>query len=213
MSYIDISLPVSKELPVWPGSPAPEVRLYQSMSNGSPSNNSMLSMELHGGTHFDAPLHFLPQGKSSDKSDLMSFLGVCYVADLSGSRIISAEVLENAGIPDTERLLIKTGNSALYAEKQFSKTYAALDETAARWILNRRMRLVGLDYLSIECFENNDFSVHKLLLRHDVIILEGLNLHEAAAGFYLLVALPLRLQGTEAAPVRAILLPREVLHV
>lgn len=213
MNYIDISLAVSKNIPVWPGSPAPDVRLYQSMSEGSPSNNSMLSMELHGGTHFDAPLHFLPQGKSSDTSDLMSFLGVCYVADVSGSRVISDETLENAAIPNTERLLIKTGNSALYAEKQFSKTYAALDESAARWILKRNMRLVGFDYLSIECFENDGFSVHKLLLQHDVIILEGLNLHEVVPGVYTLLALPLRLQGTEAAPVRAILLPGEVLHV
>jgi len=213
MNYIDISLAVSKNLPVWPGGTAPDVRLYQSISDGSPSNNSMVSMELHTGTHFDAPLHFLPHGKDSENSDLMSFLGLCYVADLSGSRVISCEILEGAGIPQTTRLLIKTDNSALYARGEYIKNYTALDESAANWVLSRNMRLVGMDYLSIECFENNDFSVHKLLLQNNVVILEGLNLHEVQAGFYTLVALPLRLKGAEAAPVRAILLPGEVFHV
>lgn len=213
MTPIDISLPIKKNMPLWPDAPAPDVLRYQSISEGNPSNNSMLSMELHTGTHFDAPLHFLPTGGSTEDCDLMAFIGKCYVADMSGTRVITGEVLELADIPLTERLLIKTDNSALYAQHLFCESYAALDEDGAQWIISRGIRLAGMDYLSMEIFQNSDFPAHKLLLSHNVVILEGLNLGEAREGWYTLLSLPLKIYGAEASPVRAILLPLEFMHV
>ena len=101
--------------------------------------------------------------------------------------------------------MIKTDNSKLYNEKSFSKNFSALNESGALWIVERRIELVGIEYLSIEKYINDNYSVHKTLLKNDVLIIEGLNLENIGEGFYKIFALPLKIYGRDAAPVRVFL--------
>ncbi len=212
MKYIDISLTISEDSVVWPGSKKPVINPYQRIINGNASNNSEIEMDLHTGTHFDAPLHFRNSGKNTEQVDISGFIGECYVADLTGNTVITQNTLEKAGIPETERLLIKAGNSKLYSRGIFIETYTALDQTAAEWIINRNISLIGIDYLSVERYHDSTFPAHKILLTNETIILEGLDLTQAKEGFYTLLAMPIRINNVEAAPVRAVLLPKDTLN-
>jgi len=203
---IDISIPISDKIPIWPGSNSPSLKLNSKISDGNDVNVSFLEMEIHTGTHFDAPYHFIETGKKSHDISLSEFVGTCFVINLIGNKVINSKVLENANIPNNCTKLLIRSNDLLHKNLKFNKSYSALEESGAEWIAQNGIKLVGIDYLSIELFENNNFLAHKTLLKNDIIILEGLNLYDVENGFYELVALPLKLENCEAAPVRAILI-------
>ncbi|MCP4154299.1 MAG: cyclase family protein [bacterium] len=208
VEWLDISLPLDEHLVSWQDEGPPQVKQYCFLDKGDPANTSMFRTDLHAGTHLDAPRHFFNEGKTVEAIDLSILMGEVYVAEIPGP-LITRDALENAQIPPVQRLLFKTGNHELYEKKQFSTEYTALDVTGAQWVLERQIKLVGIDYLSIEAYGDDNFPVHKALLSQEVVILEGLNLEHAAPGFYQLMALPLKLVATEAAPVRALLVPHK----
>jgi len=159
---------------------------------------------VHTGTHIDAPAHFLPGGQRVEDLDLEVLTGPCWVADLRGREQIAASDLEALMVPpDTRRLLLKTDNHARWGP-EFDEGYTALLSDGARWVVERGIRLVGIDYLSIQAYRAPD-SVHTDLLSAGVVILEGLDLAEVPGGSWELLCLPLKLVGTEAAPARALL--------
>ena len=211
MEIIDISMPVKGSMVCWEDKFPPEIVQYGFLSKGDLSNASYMKADLHVGTHVDAPYHFLPQGKKLEQLNLTSFIGECYVAEISGS-VISGAALDAANIPQTQRLLFKTSNHQLYEQKKFSKNYVALDETGAQWLAQRQVVLAGVDYLSVELYHNQTFPAHRILLQRDVVLLEGLYLKHVQPGRYFLSALPVRVEGVEAAPVRAVLLPHNVVR-
>ena len=206
---IDISLPVSNALPTWPGDPAVSLERIGKIEDGSPANISRLQAGVHTGTHVDAPLHFIPNDIGVDELDLDRFVGPCQVIELGGSGRITANELAGANIAvDTERLLIKTENSAWWQEEplRFHTEFRALDSSAARWVVERGLKLVGVDYLSVESFEAEpNHPTHGILLGARVGVIEGLNLHNVAPGTYRLICLPLKLVGSDGAPARAVL--------
>ncbi len=211
MRIYDISLPLSPNLPVWPGDPPLDLHLLESMEAGAHANVSGLSTGVHIGTHVDAPHHFLNDGRTVEGLSLEALVGPCYVAqlpdDIDG---IDAEVLE--GIPlaaGIERVLFGTRNSHLWGrgETQFKKDFVALSEDGAEWLVGRKIKLVGIDYLSIAPFGDSE-PVHNVLLKAGVVILEGLDLSRVLRGFYDLYCLPLKLVGAEGAPARAILVEK-----
>ena len=129
------------------------------------------------------------------------------MAYLPDYKTITPEKLASINLPqDTERLLLRTRNSEFWKAKvtDFRKDYTALTAGAAQWIVEREIKLIGIDYLSIQCFNDNPVT-HKILLKSNVIILEGLNLTDVSPGKYELLCLPIRLTGTEGAPARAVL--------
>ena len=205
-AWIDISVPVQSYLPHWPGSPPPRVVSLKRMADGCESNVTWLEGEAHMGTHVDAPRHFFDTGATVDEMPLELWMGPAWVADFSSQHHITASVLQSAEIPSgTERLLLKTHNSTFWMMHDgFRKDYTGLTADAARWVVDRGIRLVGIDYLSIARFEEV-VDVHRTLLGAGVAVVEGLNLLPVAAGAYHLVCLPLRLAGAEAAPARALL--------
>lgn len=203
---IDISLPITADLPVWPGSPGFELVTVTRLEDGN-CNETRLNIGSHVGTHVDAPRHFVEGGDTIDRLSLEVLVGPSYVADCKGLAEITAEVLENLELPaGTERLLLKTDNSDLWLSGQmvFYEDFSALTIDGAEWLVNHGIKLVGIDYLSVQRFHDSNVT-HEVLLAAGVVLLEGLKLGEVSAGFYDLTCLPLHVVGAEGAPARAIL--------
>ena len=206
---IDISVPIYSGMPFYPGDPGAEVRPSRLISEGAVANISELRLGSHTGTHVDAPNHFEAGGETVDNLPLEMLVGPARVVDLSGAGAsISREHLERAEIEGVKRLLVKTGNSALWSTSEFSKDYVSFAEDAAVYLVELGVGLVGIDYLSVERFKSDTFGVHHTLLGAGVILLEGIDLGLVAAGDYELVCLPLKIRGGDGAPARAILIKR-----
>jgi arylformamidase len=205
---IDISWPVWEGMPTWPGSVRYERRLASSIARGDDVNGSVIQMGVHGGTHVEAPLHFIEGGASLDSFQLEPFIGPARVVHVPEADEVGPEHLEQQlGTDDIARVLIRTRNSDETRDGEgFRTDFAALGLDGASWLARRGVMLVGVDYLSIQRF-GGDPETHRVLMRAGAAILEGLNLGEVAPGDYRLVCLPLALQGAEAAPARAILEP------
>ena len=207
MSVHDISLSIEPGLPTWPTSEGFRLRQAMRIADGDPANVTVVEMDVHTGTHVEAPLHFLADGAPLDTVELERFVGPALVVELEGEAVTAA-ALTGLEIPaGTARLLVKTANSARWAAGwgAFDERYVALTPDAAAWLVERGVRLVGIDHLSIQLYED-DGETHRILMRAGVAILEGLNLDGIEPGEYTLVAAPIRLAGTEAAPARAVLI-------
>jgi arylformamidase len=203
----DISLPLSSALPVWPGSPAFKLEATKSLSDGDICNESSYSANIHTGTHIDMPWHFLNDGCKTDSLDLERMIGSALVVWLPDIKKITPKILESIPIPKgTERLLFRTDNSILWkkGDLEFKRDFVALTVEAATWLVDAGVRLVGIDYLSIQLFGDST-QTHKILLHADIVILEGINLCKVLPGTYELICLPLAISGAEGAPARAIL--------
>lgn len=185
-----------------------KVERLSCFENGNDVNVSRLTCDVHTGTHIEASLHFLPDGESVNQIPLDILIGEAYVAHFPDAEIITPDDLDGLNIPpDVERLLLKTGNSRLWEESghTFRHDFAALNSDAADWIVKRDIKLIGVDYLSVELYGNRDSHNHITFLRGGVVILEGLNLSLVEPGVYELICLPINLVGAEGAPARAVL--------
>lgn len=206
MTLHDISRSISKETVVWEGDPRPEVERVLQLERGDAYNLTRLDLSAHTATHVDAPLHFIPGGAGVDRLPLDALAGAAWVAQFPAGREIGAADLDGAGIPaGVTRLLLKTG--APPHPTAFDPTFGALALDGAEWCLGRGVRLVGIDTISIEGYAsvNGDARVHRALLGAGVVIVENLDLTEIAPGAYRLTCLPLKLEGADGAPARAIL--------
>ncbi len=208
MTIYDISLPITPDLPVWPGDAPIEIEQVEAMDAGDTANVSRLSAGVHIGTHVDAPHHFLNDGRTVESLPLDVLIGPARVVHFADEvDAITAAALEAASIPaGTARLLFRTRNSALWArrEREFRTDFVAVTADGAEWLVARGIRLVGVDYLSVAPFRDS-VPTHRILLGAGVVVIEGLNLWEVPAGEYQLYCLPLRLVECEGAPARAIL--------
>jgi arylformamidase len=207
VSIIDISVALDSNIPLWPGSPGFKLKWIKKTGSGDEFNNSYLACDVHVGTHVDAPAHLLPNRKTVKDLELDILIGSCLVIYLPNIKEITADDLSGAKIPSpTERLLIKTDNSSLWDSEhtEFKQEFVALTHEAAQWLVQKGIRLVGIDYLSIGDFESGT-ETHRILLRNDIAVLEGLNLRNVEPDEYELICLPLKLKGAEGAPVRAVL--------
>ena len=206
MKYIDISLTIEKNLPQWPGSKPIKIKRITNLNKGHSANVSWIGMDVHTGTHIDAPKHFIRNGKSIDKISLDKLIGKCYVYDVKNRKIIDSDFLKNSNIPKgIDKILFKTWNSKLWKDKNFRKDFVALTPDAAKWIVKKKISLVGIDYLSVQEFGEKDDKTHKILLKKEVVIIEGLNLEGVRQGMYEIIVLPIKIKGSDGAPARAIL--------
>lgn len=203
---IDISVPLCSDMPVWPGSA--DFRLFQtqSLKDGDLANASRMDCDVHTGTHVDAPRHFLENGTTVEQLPLDIRVGPAIVAYLPHVDTITASDLAALSLPeDTKRLLLKTRNSALWGKKRgFNTDYAGLTASAARWIVEVGIGLVGVDYLSVQKYYDGR-ETHQILLEAEVVIVEGVNLAAVKPGWYELICLPLKIMGADGAPARAVL--------
>lgn len=209
MKIIDVSVPISPGLPVWPGDPQIVLERVHSIADGSESNDSHMACSVHTGTHVDAPKHFVENGLTIETLALTTLIGPAWLVETPPLAIITVEALDGLAIPaGTERLLFKTRNSALWEKPnhEFNTEYVALNSEAAEWIVSKGIRLVGIDYLSVQLYADKEPQTHRLLLEAGVVILEGLDLRKPKSGLYQLICLPLKLVGSDGAPARAVLI-------
>jgi arylformamidase len=202
----DVSRPLRDGGLIYPGDPEIRVRLHSSIARGDDANVSALALGSHSGTHVDAPSHFLPGGNPVDRIPIDRLVGPAVVLDLPESGIaVGAADLARHDLRGHRRVLLRTRNSARPPDAGFTTDYCALAADGAEYLLRQGVELVGIDYLSIEAHGSGRFPVHHLLLEHGVVIVEGLDLSAVSPGIYRLVCLPLRLEGLDGAPARAVL--------
>ncbi|MEX1112866.1 MAG: cyclase family protein [Patescibacteria group bacterium] len=204
--YFDISLPIEDGMLSWPSDP--DVRLEPAKNvTDHGSNVTRLGSGTHLGTHIDAPRHFFDDGAGVDAFPPEQLIGPAVLVDVTGApgETIAVSDLKGA-VPDgTERVLLKTKNTERGLLRQpFTKDYVALSGEAAGWLAGCGVRVVGIDYLSIQK-RGDDRTPHTALLERGAVIIEGLYLEDVPAGEYELIALPLRIKDGDGAPARVLL--------
>ncbi|PWV89359.1 kynurenine formamidase [Paenibacillus cellulosilyticus] len=202
----DISMTVHEDMQVW-GNKNSKQPLVKNVSNFDDGEvyESQLTMNLHCGTHVDAPLHMLKDGATIESIGLEELVGQARVLDLTHVQdSVSRADLERFGIQKGEWILLKTRNS-LNESMTFDEQFVYVNEDGARYLIECGIRGVGVDGLGIERSQQ-DYPTHRQLFRNNIVIVEGLRLKHIHPGNYFLVVAPLKLTGVEAAPARAILI-------
>jgi arylformamidase len=196
-------------MPVWPGDPRVRIERTSNIPGGDEANVSRLHLGSHTGTHVDAPHHFIHEGLTVDRLPLDVLIGPALVIDLDHLEGPAIDVFDLAGVhfgKATSRILLKTRNSRLWEARQteFERDYVHLGHKAAQWLVKRGIRLVGVDYLSVEALNADGHRVHHALLGAGIVIVEGLDLSRVPAGPCQLVCLPLKIEGGDGAPARVL---------
>jgi arylformamidase len=194
-------------LPVYPGDSPFTIAPSSCIAGGDLANVSTVTLSSHSGTHLDPPRHFSDNGIPVDEIPLERLIGKAQVVEILGVTMIGREQLSRLIVAGVERLLLKTDSSELWKRSEFKEDFTALSVDGARYLLESGVKLIGIDYLSVESVRGNG-EVHRILLDNDVLILEGINLAEVTPGEYELICLPLRIKGGDGAPVRALLRDR-----
>ena len=210
MRIYDISLALSANLPVWPGDPPIHIERIARMEDGALANVTALDICAHVGTHVDAPYHFLGGSASTiEQLNLKLLTGRAYVLHLPDEvDLITAALLKGIEFPPRlRRVLFRTRNSHEWGRlpAPFKEDFVALSADGAEYLIERGVKLVGVDYLSVAPY-TDPAPTHQTLLRAGVVVLEGLDLSQVPQGRYSLYCLPLKLVGSDGAPARAILL-------
>jgi arylformamidase len=208
MKIFDVTIALSETVPTFPGDPKVEIDLCNAIAKGDAANVSQLCFGAHTATHVDAPNHFIEGARRVDQLDLEKLVGNVRVIELSADEMaVEPKHVEN--LENVERVLFKTRNSQFWnePEKGFRQDFTYILPEAAKILVEKGIKLVGIDYLSVEKFGSADFATHITLLEKEVVIIEGLDLREITAGDYEITCLPLKYVGStgDGAPARTIL--------
>jgi arylformamidase len=204
----DITTLLGVESIDYPGDPPYVREVLCRIGDGGPYEMARLEMSAHCGTHLDAPAHFVRGGKTIDRYEACDFILPARVIAVEDREAVRSVELSSTEIQPGDALLFKTDNSASGRCKagSFSEKYVHLSLEAAAYCVEKRVNLVGLDYITVERYGDDDFPVHRLLLENGILILEGINLENVPVGRYTLFCFPMKISEGEASPVRAILL-------
>lgn len=208
--YIDITYPLSEKMAIYPGNPSFSMKAHMDMEKGDSCNIKQICMGTHTGTHIDAPNHTIAGGETLERIPLESINGKAKVLDFTGKKDICVKDLENKEINGYKIILLKTDNSVNYSGSHVLAEYTTLDYDAAEFLAEKGIQMIGIDYMTIERPRGKRItgkSIHQIFLPENIYILEGINLSQVVEGDYELCCLPLRLQGADGAPVRAVLNP------
>lgn len=210
MPIYDVSVALSADTPTYPGDPSIEISQFLSLANGDPANVSLIHFGAHSGTHVDAPAHFLAGGARVNSLSLETLIGRVQVVEVPPTiDTINAEFINSNCQTGEVRFLFKTRNSTFWNHDApgFRSDYTSLAPGAAQALVHLGVKLVGIDYLSVEKFGAETFETHHTLLSEGVVIVEGLDLSQISAGVYELICLPLRISGGsgDGAPARVVL--------
>jgi arylformamidase len=205
MQIYDVTRTLQPGMATWPGEPGPELTLIKQMSAGQAADVSHLSLGVHTGTHVDAPRHFITGGAGVESLPMSALIGPARVVSIQNEGAVRVEELECAGLDGVERVLFRTRNSDQWSDSVFKEDFVYLDPEAARWLVDRGVSLIGVDYLSVEAFAAAEPLTHRTLLGAGVVIVEGLDLRDISPGDYFLSCLPLKFAGADGAPARVVL--------
>jgi arylformamidase len=202
----DVSVPIRSGGLVYPGNPEIDITLQQAVARGAGANVSAIKFGSHTGTHADAARHFFDDGQTVDKIPLDRLIGPALLIGFADDvRAIGAADLAQHDLGGKKRILLRTRNSALLSNREFAADYTYLAPDGAQYLVDNNVELVGIDYLSIEQFHSGHHQTHRILLERSVVIVEGLDLSAPPPGEYQLICLPLRIEGCDGAPARAVL--------
>ena len=206
----DVSVPLSANTPTYPGDPGIEITEWKSFNKGDSANVSLVHFGAHSGTHVDAPAHFIKDAGRVDALPLEALIGPAQLVEVPHEvSVINADFITEHCRSGAERILFKTRNSTYWEgdKPEFHTDFAHLDLSAAERLVDIGVRLVGIDYLSIERFKSGTHETHLAFLSKGIVILEGLDLRQVSAGLFELICLPLKLAGGpgDGAPARVVL--------
>ena len=204
--WIDISVTIKPGMAHWPDNPEIRVDRMLDMERGDICNVSSLAFGSHTGTHMDAPLHFIRNGRSLDKMPLEATIGPCRVIEIRDKESVKVAEIENQRIQRGERILFKTRNSKVaWSTDNFYEDFVYISKEAAAFLARKKVVTVGIDYLSVGGFRKDGVETHHALLGAGIWVIEGLNLAKIKPGKYELNCLPLKVLNSDGAPARALL--------
>jgi arylformamidase len=210
--WIDATQAIQEGMVHWTGQKTPEVNQVEFMDKGSMVNSTVIHLNVHTGTHMDAPCHFVNATKDISQMPLDAMVGKAKVMEVATGKDITKADIHKAeerigALEEGGRVLFKTHFSSIdWHLMPFDESYPALTAEAARYLLEKQTILVGIDYLSIAPY-NNLVEVHEILLGNEIWIIEGLNLSKAKEGNYEMIAAPLKIKGADGSPCRVLLRP------
>lgn len=207
--WIDVSVPIRSGMVHWPDNPAIRIDRIKEIEKGASSNVSNLSMGSHTGTHIDAPVHFIPGGVGIDGIDIESLIGPARVVGIRDREAVRADEIDEQKLIRGERILFRTRNSTeCWSAEDFMPGFVYISSDAARKLVSVGVRTVGIDYLSVGGYKSPEGKeTHQILLRAGITIIEGLDLSGTPPGSYDMICLPLRIEGGDGSPARALLRP------
>ncbi|HVK59719.1 MAG TPA: cyclase family protein [Candidatus Kapabacteria bacterium] len=204
--WIDISVVIKPGMVRWPGDPEIRKEPFLDMAKGDVCNVSSLAFGSHTGTHMDAPKHFIYTGRTLDQMPFDATIGPCRVIEIKDRESVKVHELENQRIKAGERILFKTRNSRIsWKMDSFHEDFVFISKEAAAFLARKKIRTVGIDYLSVGGFRKDGVETHHALLGAGIWIIEGLNLAKIKPGRYELNCLPLKILASDGAPARALL--------
>ena len=205
MKLIDVSVPIDSNLATYPGNTPFSLEAIKRLARGDSSNVSTIHISAHGGTHVDAPRHFFDDGGGVESLPLEMLCGRTRVVELTTRRSVTAEDLAGFDLTEDVRLLLKTHNSRLWGTPEFHTDFIGVSEGGARFLVDHGVKVLGVDYLSVEQYKTKGAPAHRVLLGSGTIVIEGLNLRDVEPGTYEMFCLPLAVVGADGAPARVIL--------
>lgn len=205
MKLIDVSVPLEAGLVNYPGNTPFTLEPIKRMARGDSSNVSTIHMSAHAGTHVDAPRHFFDTGAGAEALSLELLCGRTRVIELTTRKAITAADLSDVDLREDVRVLIKTANSRLLSDPSFHTDYVGVTADAAKCFVDRGVKVLGVDYLTVEEYKKPGAPAHRTLLGAGVIVIEGLNLRDVEPGLYEMFCLPLAVVGSDGAPARVVL--------
>ena len=208
MKIYDVTVPISEQTPVYEGDPNVQIETANQIARGDAANVSRLCCGVHTATHVDAPNHFIEGARRVHELEFEKLVGTCRVVEID-ENVMAIEPKHIKNLEGVERVLFKTRNSEFWNDlaQGFRKDFTYITPAAAKVLVELNVKLVGIDYLSVEKFGAETFDTHVTLLEKEVVIIEGLDLREVPAGDYELICLPLKIIGGtgDGAPARVIL--------
>jgi arylformamidase len=205
MKLIDVSVPLDSTTPTYPGNTPFTLEGIKRIARGDSSNVSSLHMSAHAGTHVDAPRHFFDNAPGTESLPLEMLMGRTRVAEVRSRTGIDADELAKLDLSEDIRVLFKTVNSKYWGSSEFHKEYVGVTDTGAKYLVEHGIKVVGVDYLSVEVFHQPGAPAHHTLLGGGVVVIEGLNLRDVEPGIYDMICLPVAIVGSDGAPARVIL--------
>lgn len=205
MKLYDITLAISESIITWPRDPKVSIQKTRLISKGNSCNVSELKFGSHCGTHIDAPYHFEENGIKIDQIPLDYLIGDVTVFNIKNKEKIDLEDIKSLKLNNINRVIFKTINSTYWKLSEFKSDFVYLTKEAAQYLVDSSIKLVGIDYLSIEKYGNRGADTHHTLLKNGIVVIEGLDLSEVEAGNYELIALPLKIKDCDGSPARVIL--------
>ena len=205
MNLYDVTLSISDTLITWPADPTVSIQKTCLISQGNSCNVSELKFSSHCGTHIDAPYHFEENGITIDQIPLDYLVGSVTVCEVKNKEKIDLDDIKTLKLKNKKRVIFKTVNSTYWRLSEFKKDFVYITKEVAQYIVDNGVKLVGIDYLSVDKFENTYADAHHIFLRNGIVIIEGLDLRNVKAGDYELIALPLKIKNGDGSPARVIL--------